>query len=239
VEVGLAEWSAAAGPTLPADLPAGRYVHLWVRDDGCGMDAAQQARIFEPFFTTKPIGQGTGLGLSVVHGIVISHGGAITVESRPGQGSCFHVFLPSRPPPSAAEAGTTVAAAPSGEGECVVYIDDDEVMVLTVEQLLRRAGYRAVCFQQARTAIDSLIARAEVADVVVTDYHMPGMSGLDVARALASALPRLPVVITSGYISQELRAKARMAGVRALIRKENTVEELAAVVHGVLSARKA
>jgi signal transduction histidine kinase/ActR/RegA family two-component response regulator len=225
---------------MPADLPSGRLAHLWVGDDGCGMDAATQARIFEPFFTTKPVGQGTGLGLAVVHGIVTAHGGAIRVESAPSRGSRFHIYLPR------ADAATetqrpvrTAAQPPRGNGQHVLYVDDDELMVVTVQSLLQRAGYRVSTLTDGRAAVEAVRAEPGAFDLIVTDFNMPGFSGVDVVREVARIRPDLPVTISSGYISDELRGQARSLGVRGLLHKENTVEELAALVHRVLSTRPA
>jgi signal transduction histidine kinase len=219
------------------ELVAGRYAHLWVQDTGCGMDAATRARIFEPFFTTKPMGQGTGLGLSVVHGIVAAHHGAIRVDSAPGEGTTVHLYLPAtdpepmpKPPPG------TEPGVLQGAGQHVLYIDDDDVIVLMVERLLTQAGYRATVFRDGREAVAAVLAEPPAFDLVVTDFNMPGFTGMDVARAVAVIRPDLPVVISSGYISEELQMQAAAAGVRSVIQKQNTLEELARVVRGILAA---
>jgi PAS domain S-box-containing protein len=219
-------------------LQPGAHARLWVTDDGCGMDVATLSRIFEPFFTTKPAGQGTGLGLSVVFGIVAEHHGGITVDSRPGQGTTFEMYFPLVAP-------ADVAAPPSGwgaleplrgtgHGQRVLYVDDDEVMSLLAEKLLRRHGYRVTCYQDPVAAIASVRQAPDEFDLVVSDFNMPGCSGLDVAREIARVRPALPVVISSGFITDELRADARSAGVRGLIRKENTLEELGSLVGQIL-----
>jgi CheY-like chemotaxis protein len=218
-------------------LPPGRYAHLWVSDNGSGMDAQTRARIFEPFFTTKPPGQGTGLGLAVVHGIVMAHHGAITVESEPGKGSTFHLYFPSQG--GTAEAFAPVLSAPvahEGHGEHVLYVDDDEVMLLMVERLLQRLGYRTTCCQDAQRALAVVRAAPQAIDVVVTDYNMPAASGLDLAHELARLRPQLPVLISSGYVSEELRDGARKAGARDVFQKQETFEELPRLLRRVLSA---
>ncbi|HKW83139.1 MAG TPA: response regulator, partial [Burkholderiaceae bacterium] len=197
------------------DLPSGRYAHLRVRDDGAGMDSATRKRIFEPFFTTKPVGQGTGLGLSVVHGILSAHHGAVGVDSEPGQGSTFHLYFPLVDAGAATAAAATATLTPPatpGQGEHVLYLDDDETMVVTVERLLERAGYRVSVYRDPRAAIAAVEAAPDSFDLVMTDFNMPEFSGLDVARALARIRPGLPVLISSGYITEELRSKARLAG---------------------------
>ena len=219
-----------------AGLSAGAHAHIWVRDNGHGMDELTRQRIFEPFFTTKAVGQGTGLGLAVAHGIVAAHGGAIDVQSAPGQGTCFDIYLPlasadtptPRPEPAA-------AAAPQGQGQHVLYVDDDPVVVLMVDALLQRQGWRVSCLQDAQAALQRVLASEDPVDVVVTDYNMPGMSGLQLAEALAAARPALPVVITSGYITDHLRADARRAGVRSVLHKEYTLEQLGSLLHQLLT----
>ncbi len=239
IELGLDETVIRPGiPDGPAGLEPGVYAHLWVRDNGRGMNAETRQRIFDPFFTTKPIGQGTGLGLAVVHGIVEAHGGAIEVTSAPGHGSSFDLYLPlvdaeSEPMPLDIAVTDTVR----GHGEHVLYIDDDEVMALMVDGLLQRLGYRSTCLLDADAAI-ALVARApSEVDIVVTDFNMPNRSGLDVVRALAALRPALPVVISSGYVSDELRASATQLGVRAVMQKEHTLEELGPLLHAVLAGR--
>jgi signal transduction histidine kinase len=236
----------------------GEHVHLWVRDDGMGMDAATRARIFEPFFTTKSTGQGTGLGLSVVHGIVVSHGGTVTLDSNPGLGSVFHVHLPGADPQAEADSGTVpgdstvfgvfdAAGDANGEassdrggegcGRQVMVLDDDEPMGLVSAQLLERAGYRVRVFSDPERALDALRAAPEACDVLVTDFNMSGRNGLDVVRELAALRPGLPVVLSSGYFDDALVAAARALGVRHLLGKENTLDDLCRRVAEALAGR--
>jgi CheY-like chemotaxis protein len=218
-------------------VPPGPYAHLWVSDTGVGMDAATRARIFEPFFTTKPVGQGTGLGLSVVHGILNAHRGAIAVDSEPGQGSTFHLYFPllESAEPGTALVPTSRPAPLLGHGEHVLYVDDDETMVVMVERILERSGYRVSGFHDPQEAIVAVREHPDAFDFVVTDFNMPEFSGLDVARALAQISPQLPVVISSGYITEELRDEAKLAGVRSLLEKQNTFQDLSLLVGRILS----
>ena len=212
-------------------------VHLWVRDNGSGMDDATRQRIFDPFFTTKTVGQGTGLGLSVVHGIVGAHGGTIVLDTAPGQGSTFHLYLPRLTSDWSDLAPVQPPAPPAhGGGQHVLYIDDDEVMVLMVERLLQRAGFRVSGFSDAKLALARVRAHPDDFDAVVTDFNMPGLSGLQVAQELARIRPALPVVISSGFLTDALREQAAAAGVRAVMQKERTIEDLADVVVRVLAA---
>ncbi|MCX7143408.1 MAG: PAS domain-containing protein [Proteobacteria bacterium] len=238
IEVGLDEvmLDEAAARALPG-LKPGPHLRLRVSDNGRGMDAATQKRIFEPFFTTKPVGQGTGLGLAAVHGIVNVHKGAIAMKSAPGRGATFLVYFPV-----AADFDGPDEAVPAvfdilrGKGQHVLYVDDDESLVFLVMRMLNRLGYRTSGFQDARLALDAVRANPGSFDLAVTDFNMPGLSGLDVAMELARVRPDLPVVITSGYITDALRVDANKAGVRALVDKPSTVDELCQVIQQVLNA---
>jgi CheY-like chemotaxis protein len=237
IDIGLEECHFAdkASSTRPAGLEPGAYAHIWVQDTGCGMDERTREHIFEPFFTTKPVGQGTGLGLAVVHGIVKTLGGVINVTSEVGRGSKFDLFLPLvEHEPQPVPLDMTEVESVRGSGQHIFYIDDDEVMTLMVQGLLVRLGYRTTCFLSAQEAIESISSSAQEVDLVVTDFNMPGLSGLDVVRILGGIRLGLPVVISSGYVSDDLRASAAALGVRAVLQKEHTIEELGAVVHAVL-----
>jgi PAS domain S-box-containing protein len=230
---------AAAADRL-GGLQAGPHAHVWVSDDGCGMDEATRLRVFEPFFTTKVVGRGTGLGLSVVHGIVTLHRGAITVRSAPGQGSTFDMYFPLASAPAApAPVPAAEAAGARGTGQHVVYVDDDPVMLLMVEGLLQRWGYRVTCLSDPGELMPLLHADPDAFDVVVTDFNMPAMSGLDLAREIARLRPALPVVISSGYVSEAMRAEVLRVGVRHVLQKEYTLEQLADVVHRALTEPRA
>ena len=211
---------------------------LSVIDDGSGMDEATRARIFEPFFTTKPVGQGTGLGLAVVHGIVTDSGGRTVVDSAPGRGTRVDVLLPLREAVAGAPQVAAPAhahARPAGRGEHILLADDDEVVGLTTEALLQRAGYRVTRVSSGLAAVEAVREARDSYALVITDYNMPGLSGLGVAEHLAAAAPGLPVLITSGYVTEELIARARALGVRAVMLKEHSLERMAALVRETLA----
>lgn len=225
VEVRVDSINVAGDTTTLRDLHAGEYTRVSVSDSGCGMSTATIQRIFDPFFTTKPAGQGTGLGLSVVHGIVKSHDGGINVYSQPGKGSTFHVYLPA-----ATERRSEMQEAnPSivrGAGERVLYIDDDSAIVFLTARILTRLGYHVTGCEQPAEALQKFRAAPHDFDVVVTDLSMPGMSGFDIARELRSIRADIPVLMTSGYVRPEDRETAHARGIRDLILKPNTVDEL-------------
>jgi CheY-like chemotaxis protein/two-component sensor histidine kinase len=215
-------------------LQAGQYVRLSVSDTGEGMSAAVMERIFEPFFTTKPQGQGTGLGLSVVHGIVAAHRGAITVNSTEGQGSTFHVYLPALLQP-AAVSPTAVVSAQRGGGQHVLYLDDEEPLVYLVKRVLERLGYRVSGFTEPQEALQAFTAAPGSFDAVITDLSMPGLSGTDFAKQVLQLRADVPVIMTSGYVRTQDREAALHVGVRELVLKPNTVEELGGVLHKLLT----
>jgi len=219
-------------------LPAGRYLHVAVADTGKGIDEATRARIFEPFFTTKPTGEGTGMGLAVVDGIVSSYGGAVHVESEPGRGATFHVYLPAAEgePESAVQ---PPAASPAGRGERILYVDDEEALVTLMTRLLTRQGYRVAGFTRADEALEAVRDDPQGWDLIITDLNMPGRSGLDLAREVLRLNLHLPVAITSGYITDSLHDQAGALGVREVIYKPNTVDEMLAAIQRVLAALRA
>ena len=222
--------------SLPAGLPLqpGRYLRIAVSDTGHGMDEATQAHIFEPFFTTKPVGEGTGLGLAVVHGIVKGHEGEITVTSVPGEGTTFTLYFPEALPAAggreAAAAEPKAARMPAGEGEHILYLDDDESMLFLVKRLLERSGFKVSAYSDQKACLDAVRAAPGDFVMVVTDYNMPGMSGIGVAEELRRISPALPVILTSGFITDELRVQSHAAGVHDLVFKPNAVEEFCAVL---------
>jgi len=220
-------------------LPSGAYACLSVADNGPGMDLDTQRRIFEPFFTTKAPGAGTGLGLAVVHGIVKAHHGAIALDSRPGEGARFDVYLPLAGAEQAVAAVGAPGAAPpeasAASGTHIVYIDDYEAMVFLVGRLLRKQGYRASTFNSGEDAMEWLRAHPqEPVDLVVTDQNMPGMSGVDVARSVAQDRPGLRVAIVSGHVNEQLQADAATVGVIEVMPKQDSMDALGDAIRKLL-----
>jgi PAS domain S-box-containing protein len=233
IQVGLDDITIdAREASRDVSLRPGHFARLSVTDAGSGMDAVTLQRIFDPFFTTKTVGKGTGLGLCVVHGIVKAHNGLITVRSAPGKGTTFFLYFPAVE--AAAEIAAPEAAVagprPDGGRRHVLYLDDEEQLVSLVKRMLERHGYRVTGFTRPEEALAAVRADPGQFDLFVTDFNMPEMSGLEVARELSRLRPSLPVVLASGYITDALRAEAPLAGVRQLVYKPNTVEELCDVV---------
>ena len=217
---------------LPADLPDGSYVELTVADNGPGIAAEVRARIFDPFFTTKSREKGTGLGFSVVHGIVRRHQGAITVESEIGRGASFHVYLPRL----VGEAPEEIPESDSsGRGtERILFVDDEEALVQLARQSLERLGYRVSSYTDPHLALDAFRSGPFDFDLAVSDVTMPGLDGKELARRLMAIRPDLPVVLISGYSELISREEAVDMGVRELVAKPFDTKELASVMRRCL-----
>ncbi|HEY1875020.1 MAG TPA: ATP-binding protein [Steroidobacteraceae bacterium] len=206
-------------------LQPGRYACVEVSDTGAGMSAAQVERIFEPFFTTKPVGAGTGLGLSLVHGIVLDHAAALEVNSQPGAGTTFAVYLPLTEAEPAQEPAPL--AAPRGNGETVLVVDDEESLVRLTEEVLASLGYEPVGCVGAVEALRVFRAAPQRFDALLTDAIMPEMSGLELLAELRRVRPELPAILVSGYGGPDLNAAASAAGARAVLMKPLGTADLA------------
>ena len=214
------------------DLRPARYVRLSVSDNGCGMDSATAARIFEPFFTTKEPGRGTGLGLSVVHGIMKSCDGAISVYTKPGDGTNFHLYFPALDfdAPGSTEAEPALIA---GSGQRVLFIDDEPVLNLLGERFLTRLGYVPVIERDAIAAIARF--REQPFDLVITDLTMPQLSGIDLARRLWEIRPGTRIILTTGYTATLDTPRAREIGFRELLLKPYSIQALGDCLQRALS----
>lgn len=217
-----------------AELREGRYVRLAVSDSGCGMDSITLSRIFEPFFTTKPQGQGTGLGLSVVHGIMKGHQGAITAYSQLGKGTVFHLYFPAQTSAAVSEI-TFIPPAQRGSGERILFVDDEHLLVHLAVEMLSRLGYEVAGFTRPEDALRAFRDGPDLFDLVISDLSMPGMTGPEFARALLETRPNLPVIIATGYIREEDRQSVRGIGIRELLLKPNTVEDFGPVIHRLIA----
>jgi PAS domain S-box-containing protein len=207
--------------TRAAPRPCGLLV---VRDTGAGMSAEVRSRIFEPFFTTKPAGQGSGLGLATVYGIVRQFGGTVGVESEEGAGTTFTVTLPLAPPP-AARRSERAAGVVAPRGATILLAEDEEAVRRSVQRLLERAGHTVLVAADGAAALQLLVERAGRVDLVLTDATMPVLGGRELAARVAARYPTVPVVLMSGY-SERLAAASGGAQPLATLQKPFTADEL-------------
>jgi CheY-like chemotaxis protein len=210
------------------DLRPGPYLKLTVKDTGQGMSPEVRARIFEPFFTTKKLGEGTGMGLAVVHGIVKSHGGTITAASEPGRGSTFTLYLPKLTGARLAEAPRT-EELPTGSGR-VLFVDDEDLQVRAMSKLLEHLGYKVTAMSDPRAALDLFRREPAAFDIVIADQTMPRLSGLELAEEMLRIRPGLPVILCSGYSETVNEEGALAAGVTAFLPKPFSVKEIATAI---------
>jgi PAS domain S-box-containing protein len=208
------------------NMGPGDYVCLRIADTGHGMDEATLKRIFEPFFTTKAPGEGTGLGLSVVHGIIKEYGGAVTVESTVGHGTTFRIYFPIAERAELAESAAS-SEVPRGDGQNVAYVDDEPALGDAAGKMLARLGYRPVVFQSASAALAAFRRDPGAFAVLVTDYTMPGLTGLELIREVLALRADLPVLLVSGSTGPLPEAELRAIGVRELLDKPLTYAALA------------
>jgi CheY-like chemotaxis protein len=221
--------------------PAGRALLVSVSDTGVGMNAEVQAHIFEPFFTTKPPGKGTGMGLPMVYGIVTNHGGWIEVESQPGHGSTFTIYLPASPAPADRK---DAAAAPGESAETlsvrasarILLVDDDEAVRSAATRMLTQMGHKVVAVANGTEALDYYLAFGTRCDLVVIDMIMPGMDGRECLRALRGLNPRLRAILCAGGGADAATRAALKDGLVTFVPKPYTLERLADAVRAALVA---
>jgi CheY-like chemotaxis protein len=231
IEVQEAEIDLAQKANL-IDLEVGPYIRVSVKDSGHGMEPDVIKRIFDPYFTTKEKGVGTGLGLAVVHGIVKKYGGAIRVESLPGKGSAFHIYLPK------ALIGTPIEAEQPelmmGGSERILFVDDEKILADVGKRMLQRLGYDAVSRTSPVEALELFKAKLDGFDLVITDQTMPGMTGDELARALMLIRPGLPVIICTGYSQRIDQKRAAERGIKGFVMKPLLINEMAAAIRQAL-----
>ena len=232
VEMGVIEVDAPFAHAHPGLRP-GRYVRLCVSDTGHGMDAATRARIFDPFFTTKAVGEGTGLGLAVVLGIMQGHDGAITVYSEPGAGATFHLYFPVFETAEAADE-TVSQPIPRGQGEHILFVDDEEVLAGLGKQILERLGYTVTTKTSASEALAAVREQPDRFDLVITDLTMPLMDGARLGSQLLQIQPRLPIILATGYSATMTNEKVRELGFREVLLKPSTARALGEAVYRAL-----
>jgi CheY-like chemotaxis protein len=205
-------------PVTRGSVSPGRYVLLTVSDTGLGIPLAVLDRVFDPFFTTKGVGDGTGLGLSLVDGIVHDLGGAIAVSTRPGEGTAFTIWLP------VTGETTRVADQPPaelsyGNGETILIVDDEPMLVALAEETLAGLGYEPVGFDSSVAALQAFRLAPQRFDLVLTDENMPGLTGIELTRELRQLRSEIPVVLMSGHGGAQLAERAAAAGIPEVLRK--------------------
>lgn len=222
---------AAAHP----ELTPGPHARLTVRDTGHGMAPEVLERIYEPFFTTKDVGEGTGMGLAVAHGIVASHGGAMTVTSAPGKGTTFAIYLPcSDEPATDATAGDD--PVPRGH-ERILFVDDEAVLVALGQEMLTRLGYAVAAYTSSTEALAAFCAAPHRFDLVITDQTMPKMTGEALTRALREIRPDLPIILCTGFSHTMTEDQAVALGIDAFLMKPLVARELGRVIRRILAQR--
>jgi PAS domain S-box-containing protein len=217
------------------DIVPGPYLKLTVSDTGCGIDRDAMERIFDPYFTTKKKDEGTGLGLSVVHGIVKSHQGFINVQSEVGKGSVFDVFFPRI---KAEDRIVEIRKSPIQKGtETILFVDDEQSLVDLEKVLLQRLGYHVVSESSSTKALQVFLETPQAFDLVITDMTMPKMTGDELSRKILAVKPDIPIIICTGYSQQISPDKAREIGIRELLYKPIEIRELASAIRRVLEKR--
>jgi signal transduction histidine kinase/CheY-like chemotaxis protein len=216
-------------------LKPGPYVRIEVNDNGHGMDWATRERIFDPFFTTKPPGEGTGLGLSTSLGIIRNHGGAIVVTSEKNQGTQFTLYLPRvEAHPGASKAQED---RPTGGFEHILVVDDEDQMGRLMERQLCPLGYRITKKRSSREALEAVMKAPSDFDLILTDYTMPDLTGIQLAETLLRVYPGIPIILMSGYGEEMDTKRIKSLGIRAVLNKPVPVNELAEAVRSVLDAK--
>ncbi|MCG8568148.1 MAG: response regulator, partial [Desulfobacterales bacterium] len=221
---------------LSPHLSPGPYVRLWVKDTGTGMAPATLEKIFDPYFSTKSKDRGTGLGLSVAHGIIRNYHGDILVESRPGRGTCFTVYLPAGTEPLVHS--NERIAGQSLRGRETILLVDDEVSILNYEKkMLERLGYTVESTQNSREALDRVRARPHGYDLIITDMTMPRLTGEELSLGIREIRGDIPIIVCTGFSQRMTPRRARDVGINCLLSKPVSRTELGEAIRRVLTAQ--
>ena len=215
-------------------LHPGLFARLTIRDTGTGIAQDILPNIFDPFFTTKEVNEGTGLGLSVVHGIVVAHGGAITVDSEPEHGTTVTLYLPQISQPEEREPEFREEPRTTLTGKILV-VDDEEPLARLTQELLRALGFEVMAFTDPAKALEVFRANPENFAVVMTDQIMPGITGGEVIREVLAIRPNLPIILCTGYSHTMNFEKARSLGVTVFLMKPFLKDDLLSALHRALN----
>ena len=232
LDIGLNEFSISSPDGNPHGMKPGQYLRLTVRDTGTGMSPDIMDKIFDPFFSTKKFGEGTGLGLSVVHGIVKQHDGYIMVESKPGKGSTFTVYFPQIAGELEADA-VPDDELPTGS-ERILFVDDEEALVEMGEDILAELGYEVTSRRNGREALALLRPDPSRFDLVLTDQTMPEMTGIELAKEILTIRADMPIIMCTGFSHTANEESAKAVGIKAFAMKPLTRREIAKTVRKVL-----
>ena len=229
------ELDEAFAAMTPGAKP-GQYVCLKVSDTGTGIALENQAKIFEPFFTTKELGKGTGLGLATVMGITTGHGGFLRLNSAPGRGACFEVYLPASPESEPTAEGTGRTEPARGEGQFILVVDDEAAIRTVAAKILEQHGYQPRWAADGSEAMAVYVQQAGAIAAVITDMVMPGMDGPILIRTLRCIAPQLPILGMTGFGERGGLEKYEALALPALLIKPFTAEKLLTTLHAVLHA---
>ena len=233
LDVELSDYHVPPANARASSMEPGLYARLVVRDTGVGIAPEIRDKIFDPYFTTKKVGEGSGLGLSAVMGIVKHAHGSITVESAPGKGSTFTVYLPQVAQTAMIDEVLTVEPIPRGS-ERILFVDDEALVVMMGEGLLRGLGYEVTAKTSSRQALELLKQDPSRFDLVITDQTMPEMTGVELAKQILAVRPEVPVILCTGFSHLVDDDSAKAAGIKGFAMKPLTEGELARIVRQVL-----
>ena len=236
VTLSRADVSGEEAEKIPG-LSPGEYAVMEVKDNGEGIHPLIISRIFDPFFTTKGTGEGTGMGLAVVFGIIQNHGGGITVESQPGEGARFKVYLPLAETKPIQEEVVMDSAQPGGS-ERILFVDDEEQLADLGKEILDHLGYVTAKAESGQDALDIFIKNPYEFDMVITDYTMPHMTGLALAEKILAVRPEIPIILCTGFSQEETQEKAAEIGIKKFLMKPLVINEVAQVIREVLDSAK-
>ncbi len=237
LSVSIEEDDMAVIPHVPSLLTrSGFYLRVVVADTGTGMEERVRKHLFEPYFTTKPKGEGTGLGLSVVYGIVKNHGGMIRVESKVGKGTTFHLYFPKQVEPVLEKPVNNGKEIPLGH-ESILFVDDEAILTVLMERLLGSLGYQVTAYTDPLEALENFRNYPETYDLVITDMTMPKMTGDILARELMTVRPDIPVMICTGFSERINEDQAKNIGVRAMLKKPFEIKNMAEQIRRVIDSR--
>ncbi|MEN6317657.1 MAG: ABC transporter substrate binding protein [Syntrophaceae bacterium] len=223
-------------PLYP-DLNPGSYVKFTVGDTGTGIEPEVMDRIFDPFFTTKKRGEGTGLGLSVVYGIIKEYGGMVTVQSKPGEGSTFIIYLPVAAQVEKLNKDESIDTIPRGS-ERVLFIDDENVLAEIGKDILEELGYTVIATSSSTQALEIFHTQPDRIDLVITDMTMPVMTGADLAKEILKIRPDIPIILCTGFSEVITEGEAKRMGIKEFLMKPLTLRDIAVAARKVLDRKE-